>query len=78
MTETTNEMPTNNLYALVWKLLAVLIFSVIVTLGSCEMFRDAKIAAMVSNGTDPMLARCAVSILNSGGDQILCDRARQQ
>jgi hypothetical protein len=50
-------MEENQLYALVWKLVAVVLSVVILTLGSCTAYQTYRI----TESQDPIAAKCAIS-----------------
>ena len=52
-------MDANALWALCWKLLAMVAVVSVVTLGSCEIHKQSEMARLVEQGRDPIAIRCA-------------------
>jgi hypothetical protein len=56
-------MEENQLFALVWKLVAVVLTVLILTLGSCTAYQTHRI----TESPDPIAAKCAIA--NDGNTQ---------
>lgn len=53
-------MEDNKLFGLVWKLVALVLCTIIVSLASCSAYQAKRVADAIEGGSDPLDARCAI------------------
>jgi hypothetical protein len=65
-------MTDNELCFKLWRLAAIALCTVVLTLGSCTTYSNYKIGDMVSKGTDPIKASCAINGFGDAARAVVC------
>ena len=62
-------MDDNDLYALMWKLIALFSCVVVLTVGSCTVNQQYQVRALIeTTGIDPISAGCAIYKMKNGSE----------
>ena len=63
-------MESTNFWLAVWKIIAISVCVIIVSVGGCQSYQNHQIQLMVAGGAEPMKAACAITPQMT--DRVLC------
>lgn len=65
-------MDENQFWITIWKIVAAVVVTLILTVGGCTVNQQFKIAELVAGGADPLKAQCAIYGAGNTSNATIC------